>query len=238
MEKSTLIETNKKYFYVYKLTLPETGEFYYGRRVCGCKPEDDTKYLGSMKTWKPDKSNLIKEIIKECNTFEESEELEIEILEKYIDDPLNRNYVIGHNFHYFGNRHSEEYKKMMKEITTGENNPMWKKQHTEETIQKMVDAKEEYFRTHDAWNKGKTGIYSEETIQKMVDVKIGKVPWNKGKKCPQLSGENHHMWKKHHKEETKQKIANSLTGRCDSEETKRNKSIARKKHLMNRDNGK
>ncbi len=46
---------------------------------------------------------------------------------------------------------------------------------------------------------------TKETRQKISNNKKGKESWNKGKKCPQLSNENHPMWSKHHTEESNQK---------------------------------
>ena len=56
----------------------------------------------------------------------------------------------------------------------GENNPMYGKTHTEESRKKMSDSQK------------------------------GRTPWNKGKKCPQMSGENNGFYGKHHTEENKE----------------------------------
>ena len=41
----------------------------------------------------------------------------------------------------------------------------------------------------------------------------GLIPWNKGKKCPQISGKNHPMYGKKHSEESKKKMSESLKGK-------------------------
>lgn len=67
-------------------------------------------------------------------------------------------------------------------------------------------------------NKYDISSVAIRVILKNRDVKIrkspslfkkGTMPWNNGKKCPQLSGENHHMYGKHHSEETKKKISDN-----------------------------
>ena len=40
--------------------------------------------------------------------------------------------------------------------------------------------------------------------------KKGCIPWNKGKKCPQLSGKNAGFYGKHHTDESKEKLRNSI----------------------------
>lgn len=83
------------YHYTYRIDNPITGEFYIGSRSSKVKPKLDIKYLGSMKTWKPDKSILIKTIIKtDFKTRESAIEYESKLISKYINDPLNRNYNI------------------------------------------------------------------------------------------------------------------------------------------------
>ena len=58
------------YHYVYKLEHIETKEFYVGSRTSKLHPSLDV-YLGSMKTWKPDKTKLKKtRIIREINIDE------------------------------------------------------------------------------------------------------------------------------------------------------------------------
>ena len=45
--------------YVYKLEDKKTKEFYFGSRSCKCEIIND-KYMGSPKTWKPNKDKLVK----------------------------------------------------------------------------------------------------------------------------------------------------------------------------------
>ena len=91
------------YHYVYKVTHKETGQYYIGSRSCSVLPSQDL-YLGSMCTWKPDKTKLIKEIL--FDSFESRAaaiEKEIAIIQSCIDDKLNENYSVpGLSFHTAG----------------------------------------------------------------------------------------------------------------------------------------
>lgn len=84
------------YHYVYHLIDPVTGQFYYGSRTCkGITPQEDVKYKGSMKSWKPeDKNRLVKTILKEFPTRKEADLYEGELQKQFINDPLNENYYI------------------------------------------------------------------------------------------------------------------------------------------------
>jgi len=82
------------YHYVYKLINPETNEYYYGSRTSKNIPEQD-KYLGSMCTWKPDKTKLIKTIIKDdFITRNEAMLYEADLIREHFNNDLNRNYRI------------------------------------------------------------------------------------------------------------------------------------------------
>ena len=84
----------KVYHYVYKVALPETGEFYIGSRSSEHLPEQDP-YKGSMSVWKVDKTKLIKEIVK--SDFKDrfsAMKYEAFLIKQNIYDPLNRNYRI------------------------------------------------------------------------------------------------------------------------------------------------
>ena len=81
------------YYYVYKLVDLETNEFYIGSRSSKVDPNIDN-YMGSMKTWKPDKTKLSKFIIQSFNNIKDMEELEKELIKKHIEEELNRNYHI------------------------------------------------------------------------------------------------------------------------------------------------
>jgi hypothetical protein len=86
----------KEYHYTYLLIDPVTGQFYIGSRTCkGVTPQEDTKYMGSMKAWKPEnKSRLKKTILSEFTTRKEADLHEGELQKLFINDPLNENYYI------------------------------------------------------------------------------------------------------------------------------------------------
>lgn len=76
-----------KTHYVYKLEHPTTKEFYFGSRTCEDKPDDDN-YMGSMIRWKPNKSKLIKTIIK--SGFENriiATQYEADLITEHIKNP-------------------------------------------------------------------------------------------------------------------------------------------------------
>lgn len=54
---------------------------------------------------------------------------------------------------------------------------------------------------------------SEETRRKLSELAKKRTPWNKGKKCPSLSGENNSFYGHAHTEETKQRIRESRLGK-------------------------
>jgi hypothetical protein len=95
--------------YVYKITEKITNEFYYGVRTCDCNPIDDP-YMGSMITWKPNKNNLLKEILCEFNSRDAASEFESTVIKDNITHPLNKNYHTGQSLAFYGKSHYEETK--------------------------------------------------------------------------------------------------------------------------------
>ena len=146
------------YYYIYKMTDPNTGEFYIGRRKCKVEPELDSSYKGSMVSWAKDenfnKDILIKEIlVKNIETMEELCELESIMIESMIKDPLNKNaHVPGKGFVCRG--HSEETKKKLSEYFTGRPNPNYPKKLSDEARKNISEA-------------AKGRIISEETKKKL-----------------------------------------------------------------------
>lgn len=90
-----------KCHYVYKLTDPETGEFYYGSRSCTGPIECDS-YMGSYKRWVPDDTTRLVKTVVEVNfeTREDAIEFESTLIEEHIDNKLNRNYHIPNKGFY------------------------------------------------------------------------------------------------------------------------------------------
>jgi hypothetical protein len=122
--------------YTYKLTLPETGEYYIGVRSCKGEPLKD-KYKGSMNTWKVNKLDLVKEIYCEFNSRDEANEWEQLAIFSCIDDKLNRNYHIPNvGFCMFGKIHSDETKAKIKKSCEGIN---LGNKHSDETKSKMSE---------------------------------------------------------------------------------------------------
>ena len=193
------------YFYIYKVTLPETGEYYIGSRKSKKEPNEDLEYKGSMVKWKVDKNLLVKEIIND--NFDNIEDLIIfESIEisNHIQDLLNRNYHIPSKG-FFNKGHSEETKQKISEVLKGklksdkhkENLSIShigksRKPFTKETITKMSESKmgeknpmyqKEFTEEHrNKLSESKIGkTHSEESKEKMKNSSKHKSPWNKGK---------------------------------------------------------
>ena len=135
-----------KKHYVYRLTDKVTNEYYYGVRTCYCPIEEDT-YMGSMKVWKPNYDNLIKEIVCEFDNRKDATNFEAELIIKNMKNPLNRNYGwhIWGEMGFYGKKHDDETKQkiskaMNKYDRSGENNPFYGKKHTPETLKKMTNS--------------------------------------------------------------------------------------------------
>jgi hypothetical protein len=81
----------------------ETMEYYIGSRSCELHPSLDP-YLGSMKTWNPDKSKLIKTIIKmDFSDRESANVYERDLIISNLSNSLNKNKNIpGIGFHTVG----------------------------------------------------------------------------------------------------------------------------------------
>ena len=130
--------------YVYKLTENKTNEFYYGVRTCKCNPIDDN-YMGSMAVWKPNRDNLVKEILFEFETREKAAEFESKIIEENIKNPLNRNYFIPtKEVGFYGYSHSTETKQKVSNTMSGrhagENNPFYGKKHSKTSLNKIKES--------------------------------------------------------------------------------------------------
>jgi hypothetical protein len=112
----------KVFHYVYHLIDPVTGQFYYGSRTCkGITPQEDVKYKGSMKAWKPeDKNRLVKTILREFPTREEATLYEIELIKLYVKDDLNENYhipTIGFSMLGLPSRYKKEQDLYVEQVT-------------------------------------------------------------------------------------------------------------------------
>lgn len=128
--------------YVYELVDKNTGEFYWGVRSCNCDPKDDV-YMGSMKSWKPNKENLIKRTIIEYSTREAAQTSENAVIKFYIDKkkfPLNRNYFIPRiGYNLLGYSFTDEQRKHVSDACLGELNGFFGRKHSQETKEKMSE---------------------------------------------------------------------------------------------------
>jgi hypothetical protein len=172
--------------YVYKITDRVTGQYYFGSRS-HINPQFDT-YVGSMKIWKPDSyCNLVKEILRDdFNSREDAIEYESYMIQIHIDDELNENYHIPNKgFHTKGSVLEENHKyKISKNrkdsgVARGENNPMYGKNHSENSKIRMRN--KAYGRWTLEWFIAKYGE------------KVGRVMYDEKRKShsSKISGSNH-----------------------------------------------
>jgi len=163
------------YFYVYKITDPETKQFYIGSRQCECEPKDDN-YMGSYKTWEPINENrLEKEIIKsDFKTREDAFDYEDELIQQYWNNPLNENYHRPNgSFSMNGRKHSDETKNKIRKSHLGN-------KHIKSTKEKISKSVKKWIEIHGNPMEGKH--HSDETkkehsIRMKKYYKNNKHPW-------------------------------------------------------------
>ena len=124
----------KQTHYTYKLTHKNTSEYYIGSRTCNGSAYDDVSYMGSMVSWKVNKTHLTKEILNdEYDTRDSALDAERILISECINDNLNRNYNIpGVGFHNTNRVFSKSTRKKMSNSRIGDKNPMYKKTHSPE----------------------------------------------------------------------------------------------------------
>jgi hypothetical protein len=144
------------FHYVYRIDEVTTGNFYFGSRSCKCEPIDDY-YMGSMCKWKPDKTKLLKVIIKDDFVDRESALIfERNIILENTANTLNKNYNIpsesgkmgclpGEKNAFYGKKHTKETKERWKitrkNLQLGDKNNMWGKHFSDESKKKMREKK-------------------------------------------------------------------------------------------------
>lgn len=188
------------YFYIYKVSLQETGEFYIGSRKSTLPPNEDINYKGSMVTWKVDKSKLHKEILEiGFNDIESLREAESSIIKDCIKDPLNKNSHIP-NKGFYNKGHTEETKEKMRKKIVSEK--------TKDILRKRIISKDTIEKLKAAW-KNRPPV-SEESKKKMSDSKLNMSDATKKKMSDSRLGVSR-------SDETKKKISASRLKFTDEE---------------------
>ena len=174
---------SKVYGIVYKATNKINGKMYIGQTV-GSLDARISRHISDALLERYDmyfhnavrkhgKENFDWKIIAECNSLEELNKAEIEMIEKYNTFGNGYNLTKGGEGSS-GFKHSEETKQKLSEINSGENNPNYGKRRSEETRRKISDS-----------NKGKNDFrgknnpmygkhHSEETKRKISEAEKGK----------------------------------------------------------------
>lgn len=221
---------------IYKTTNLVNGKQYIGR-----DSHNNPNYLGSgisirSAIKKYGKENFKKEILEVCSSQEELKERE-EYWLNYYDAGGNDMFYNMHNSSCgaeFGKPRSEETKRKLREMFSGEKSPNYGKPLSEETKRKLREShlgqKNHFF--------GKK--HSNNTKELIRQSRVGNPLHDstKQKLRERFQGENNPMYGKKHSEKIREKISNQLVGkfigeknpmygRIHSEETRRKISEAR-----------
>ena len=235
------------YFYIYKMTHPETKEFYIGRRTSKIPADLDYQYRGSSLKWYRTLSNdvidnvLIKEIIKDdIKSDEELNTLEIYYISINLTNPLCMNaHVPGKGFHTIGPL-SDEHKTKIGEFNKGRR---WITNGIESKTISNIESET----IPEGWYFGRIK-FSESHIKKLSDshkgVKLSddhikKISESlKGIPCSDNAkdGLSKALKGKKLSEEHKEKLSKSSKGRNFTDEHKKNISESKKGKPKNKKN--
>lgn len=186
------------YGIIYITTNLINNKKYIGKHKCDSEEFDG--YLGSGKALKNaikkyGRKNFIREVLDIANSLGELNNKEIYYIDKYDAMKSEEFYNItnggdGVDFNCLPEETKEliraKIKKKMSKITKGENNGMYGKHHSKETIQKIIN------------NRDLSICHTEEFKKKMSKV---------------TKGEKNGMYGKHHTEESKKKMSENSKGK-------------------------
>jgi hypothetical protein len=209
------------YFYIYKMTHPETGEFYIGRRTSNKKPSEDISYRGSSITWYKNLNKviineiLIKEILVEnLESQEELNEIEIKWISENIKNPLCMNAHIPNVGFYTSGPMSEHSKKKMSIASKGKRKS---EEHCKNIKERIISEE-----TRNKMSKSKLNM-SDETKKKLSESQKGRKPTIETRKKLSESKIGHTV-----SEETRLKMSKAKIGQIVSDETRKKLSDAAK----------
>jgi len=191
---------DKCYGIIYKATNKVNGKIYIGQTIqsldkrvydhiyYALNERDDMYFHRAIRKYSEE--NFIWEIIVECNSLEELNKTEIEMIEKY--DAFGNGYNLTDGGEgIVGHKHTEETRRKIGEAQEGEKHHNYGKHHSKKTKKKISESnmgeKNHNFGKHP----------TEETRRKMGEAQMG---------------EKHYNYGKHRSKETKRKISESTIG--------------------------
>lgn len=162
------IDNHKINYYVYMTENTINNKRYIGKRICKCDIEND-KYLGSGKILKQaikkyGKENFIKTTLEICETEDELNNKEKYWI-KYFDACNNDLFYNiaeggtgGDTFTHLSTKEQDRIRKIQSQYSSGQNNPMYGKHHSQNTKEKIRIGQQKYLSSGKKWGKsGMTG---------------------------------------------------------------------------------
>ena len=233
---------------IYKATNKINGKSYIGQTIHSVDNRrkrhyyeaktSNYKFHNALNKYKD--SDFEWDIVCECSSYDELNDREQYYINHYntLDDKNGYNMKPGG----LNAGHSEETRKKLSKMFSGEGGPFYGKKHTDESKQKMSEmAKERLSVPENNPMYGKH--HSEETRKRWSEVRKGRFTGEKnsfyGKKHSEESLEKMRIstlkqFENGMPEETKKKISDSTKGIPKSEETRKKMSEARKRYWKNK----
>lgn len=150
-------------YYIYMTQNIITNKKYIGKRMCRCNIEDD-KYLGSGKILKQaikkyGKENFKKTILEICSTEEQLNRREKYWIKHFNACASDSFYNIakggdgGDTFTHLPIEEQNRIKEIQSQCSSGHNNPMYGKHHTQSTKEKIRLGQQKYLNSNKKWGK-------------------------------------------------------------------------------------
>jgi group I intron endonuclease len=219
LNQQNQVKNEKKHNYFYKITNLINGKYYYGIRSTNKDLEKD-KYFGSGNKIKNaikkyGIENFKKEIIADYPTRKEvsNHERQVVTMELVLDKNCynliiggdDKTYFTGENNPFYSKNHTEETKQKLRELNSGEKNKFYGKRHSKETKKHLSDIRKGKYLGKNSPNYGR--ILSQEQRDFISKSNTGRKRTQEQKeKMSKRMKENNPFKGKTHTEESKQKI--------------------------------